>query len=79
MFFCKKYDILGFINVLYTTNNTTDLYHLNLFKIYYKYSNIILSLFQYLLRENKFVYSNQLLPFKMKSINPVQKYPHVIE
>ena len=27
----------------------------------------------------KFVYSNKLLPFKMKSANPIQKYPYIIE
>ena len=27
----------------------------------------------------KFLYSNKLLPFNMKLINPIQKYPHFIE
>ena len=29
--------------------------------------------------ENKCLYSNKLLLFNIKSINPVQKYPHNIE
>ena len=45
---------------------------LNLFRFYWKYLNIVLSLFFCLLGENKSVYSNKLLPFKMKSINAIQ-------
>ena len=41
---------------------------------YGKYFNIILSL-----GENKFVYSNKLLPFNMKPINPIQKFLHIIK
>ena len=32
-----------------------------------------------MLGENKLVYSNRLLPFNIKPINPIQKYPHIIE
>ena len=38
-----------------------------------------LLLFLYSLGENKFVYFNKFLPFNRKSINPIQKYPHIIE
>ena len=41
--------------------------------------NIILPFFLFSLGENKFVCPNKLLPFNMKSINPVQKYQHIIE
>ena len=50
-----------------------------LFRFYRKYFNIILSFFLCSLGENKFAYSNKLLSFNMKSINPIQKYPHIIE
>ena len=32
-----------------------------------------------LLAENKYVYSDKLLPFNIKPINIIQKYPHIIE
>ena len=38
-----------------------------------------MSFFLYSLGEDKFVYSNKRLPFKMKSISPIQKYPHIME
>ena len=38
----------------------------------------ILKLFRHSLSQRKFVYSNELLPFNMKSIKPTQKYPHII-
>ena len=41
--------------------------------------NMSLAFFSYSLGENKFVYSNKLLPFNMKSINQIQQYPHIIE
>ena len=50
-----------------------------LFRFYWQCFNTILSFLLYLLGENKFVYSTKLLPFNMKSINPIQKYPHVVE
>ena len=31
------------------------------------------------LEEHEFVYANKLLPFNMKSINPIQQYQHIIE
>ena len=31
------------------------------------------------LGENNFVLSNKILPFSIKSINPVQKDPHIVE
>ena len=46
-------------------NNAMDFFSSYLFS-YWKYFSIILSLFSYLLGENK------LLPFSMKSINPIQ-------
>ena len=68
------YDTLEFLNFIYfTTNNVIDFFHLNLFS-YWKYFGIILSFFSYLLRENKSVESNNLLPFNIKSINPIRKY-----
>ena len=53
--------------------------HYNLFRFYWEYFNIILAFFLYSLGQNKFVYSNKRLPFNMKPINPIQKYPHIIE
>ena len=47
--------------------------YFNLFRPYWRNFNITLSLFWHSLRENKFVYSNKLLPFNKKSINPIQK------
>ena len=38
-----------------------------------------MSFFSYSLGEYKFAYSNNFLPLNMKSINPIQKYPHIIE
>ena len=40
---------------------------------------IILSLFSHLLEENKLVQCNKSLAFSIKSINLIQKYPHIIE
>ena len=59
-----------------TANITID--HFNLFRCYLKYFNIILSFILYSLEENKFVYSNKLLRFNIKSINLIQKCPHII-
>ena len=41
--------------------------------------NITFSFLLYSLGENRFAYSNELLRFNRKSINPIQKYPHIIE
>ena len=38
-----------------------------------------LILFLYSFRENKFVYSNKVFPFNMKSTNLIQKYPHIVQ
>ena len=38
----------------------------------------ILMLFLYSLGEKRLVYSNKLLPFNMKLINPIKDYPHII-
>ena len=32
-----------------------------------------------MLGKTELVYSNKLLPFNIKSINPIQKHPHIIE
>ena len=32
-----------------------------------------------MLEDDEFVYANKLLPFNIKSINPIQKYTHVIK
>ena len=62
---------------IFIANVTIDFHHLNLFRFYWKYLNIILSLVLYSLRKNEFLYSNKLLPFNMKSINPIKKYPFI--
>ena len=86
--YCKKYkDLMFLLKIWYFSfirfsisiaNIATDFHHFNLFRFYLKYFNIILLFFLYSLGKNKFVYSNNLLPFNMKSINPVQKYSHII-
>ena len=40
---------------------------------------MILLFFLYSFEKNKFVKSRKLLPFNIKSINFLQKYPHIIE
>ena len=68
-------------NLLYlaTINNPIDFFHFNLFKSYWKCFSIILSFSSYLLGENKLIYSNKVLLFNIKWINPIQKHPHIIE
>ena len=39
--------------------------------------NIILLFFLYLPGENKPLYSDKLLPYHIKSRNPIKKYPHI--
>ena len=51
----------------------------SLSRIYWKHFNVVLSFSSYLLGENKLVYSNKLLPFNIKSINPIQNYRYIIE
>ena len=64
---------------IFITNTTIDFLQFNSVRFYWKYFNIILSFFLYSLGENKFAFSNKLLPFNMKSINPIQKYQYIIE
>ena len=45
--------------------------HFNIFRFYCKCFKIVLSFSSYSLVENKFVYSNKLLRFNLKSINPL--------
>ena len=51
----------------------------NLLKFYCKYLSIVLSFISYFFGENKLVYSNKLLPFIIKPMNPIQKYPYIIK
>ena len=44
-----------------------------------KYFKIILSFFLKLFGEKNFVYSFKVFPASLKSIKPIQKYPHIIE
>ena len=78
--FSRMYDFFRIFRFfIFTTNNTIDFFQLNLFRIYWRYASIILSFFSYSLGENKLVYSNILLPFNIKSIHPIQKFPYIIE
>ena len=78
--FLKIYDIFWFLYFLYLWPTIQQIfYYLNPFRIFLEYFNIIFSFFLYSLQGNKFVYSNKLLIFNMKSINSIQKYLHIIE
>ena len=44
-----------------------------------KYFKIISSFFLKLLGEKRFINSVKVFPASIKSINPIQKYPHIIE
>ena len=44
-----------------------------------KYFKIISSFFLKLFGEKRFVNSVKVFPASIKSINPIQKYPHIIE
>ena len=72
---CLIYHILAFLKFyIFIANITIDF---SLFRLLCKYFNIILLFFFffcYSLAENKSVYSDKLLPFNMKPINPSQKY-----
>ena len=73
--FSKMYDILDSSNSLYLTQITQH----NFF-ILLVIENILVLFhhsFQYSLGENKFIESSKLLSFKIKSINSIQKYPHI--
>ena len=63
--------MLGFITffILFTLKTIYFSYPNLLTKIIFKFFIIFL----YSLGENKFLYSNKRLPFKMKSIDPVPK------
>ena len=77
MFFLNRKIFYRFFKFsILTTNKVKQFFHL--FN-YWKYFSIILSFFSQSLGENKFVYSNKLSPFNIKSINPIQKYPDIIE
>ena len=58
---------------MFIGNITIDFDYFKLFKFYWKHFDINLSFFLYSLGENKFVYSNKLLPLNMKSINLTKK------
>ena len=60
-------------------NNTADFFHFILFSMFWKYFSITFYFFLYLFPENKLLSSNRLWHFNIKSINPIQKYLHIIE
>ena len=73
--FSKMYDILDSSNSLFLTQIT----QYNFF-ILLVIENILVLFhhsFQYSFGENKFIESSKLLSFKIKSINSIQKYPHI--
>ena len=47
--------------------------------MFIKYFKIISSFFLKLFGEKRFVYSVKVFPLSIKSINSIQKYPHIIE
>ena len=74
------YDILGFLNFLYSLQAYQQIFFsFSLFIIYQKYFSIILLFLSYFSPENNLVYPNKLLSFNIKSINPIQKYMHITE
>ena len=92
LFFKNIWYFRAFKFSLFTTNNIIDFFYFNLFRIYWKYFSISHSLFIIIsiyhssifihfifVRKNTLVYSRQLLPFNIKSRNPIYKYPHIIE
>ena len=76
MFFLKMYDILGFSNFLYlpqiAQHNFFILFIQNIFVLFYHPIHICYE-------KSNFYNLNKLLPFNIKSINPIQKYGHIIE
>ena len=68
----SKYSIL-------ITFNKIHFSHFSHFRIYWKHFSIILSFLSLLLDEHKLVSSNSLLPFTIKSKNPLQRYSFCIE
>ena len=49
------------------------------YALFIKYFKIISSFFSKLFGEKRFVYSVKVFPLNIKSINPIQKYPHITE
>ena len=73
MFFLSIWYFRVFRFSIFIANITIDFHYLSVFRFYWEYFNIYLSFFLYWLGENKFVFSNKLLSFNIKSINPTQK------
>ena len=53
--------------------------HSTILNISHKYFKIILSFFLKLFGEKRLVKSVNVLPLGIKLLNPIQKYPHIIE
>ena len=49
------------------------------YALFLKYFKIISSFFPKLFGDKRFVYSVNDFPLNIKSINPIQKYPHITE
>ena len=49
------------------------------YALFIKYFKIISSFFLKLFGEKRFVYSVKVFPLSIKSIKPIQKYPHITE
>ena len=49
------------------------------YALFIKYLKIISPFFSKLLGEKRFVNSVKVFPLKIKSINPIQKYPYITE
>ena len=69
---------VGFSNFLYLPQIRQFNFFISTFLVM---GNILvfLSFFSYSLGENKFTQSSKPLPFLIKSINQIQKYPYIIE
>ena len=75
MFF-KIYNILVFLDFLYLLQTLQQIF---IILNYLDSIENILILFSNSFYIHEFVHSNKLLPFNIKSINSIQKYPHIIE
>ena len=71
------HDILDFSNIVYLPEVAQ--YNFFILTFLMNENIIILSFFSYLLGDNKFLQSSNFLLFSIKSINPIQKHPHIIE
>ena len=60
----------------YTLNDMIPFYTYALLIRYFK---VMSSFFLKLFDEKRFVYSVKVFPLNIKSINPIQKYPHITE